>query len=119
MAGGGLGNHYSHGGPAPQSIGCSSCGGTGYKESVETDNIRLRIYWNRKDWIRVADAVVVPNADAQVIGYMADYRKFQRADTIQLISDQTQGDWKFTKISEPVPHGFEKKRYFISYLKRA
>src|SRR5688572_25162626 len=46
-------NVFQHGGPAPfTNAGCTYCGGNGYKEEEVTDTVRLRIYWNKRDWIK-------------------------------------------------------------------
>ncbi len=89
---------------------------TATTESVTTDTIRLRVYWSKKDWIKISN-VVIPDADAMIIGYLSDLPKLRRAETVSIEKDQT--TWTFKLSGEPFPHGFGHNRYFIGYLKRS
>jgi len=110
-------NVYRNGGPAPFNFGgCPLCGGTGYKEIEYTDSIRLRIYWNRADWVKIGN-VHVDNADVMVIGFMSDVTKLIRSIEIKLASSQAEAVYRATLVGQPVPHGFYRNRYFIAYLK--
>lgn len=113
-------NVYKNGGPAPFSFGsCPLCGGNGYKETESTDTIRLRIYWNRKDWIRITDNIGVGDADIMVIGYMSDLPKIKKSIEIILVSDNNESEYRATLSGKPSPWGFGRNRYFIAYLKGA
>jgi hypothetical protein len=113
-------NRYKHGGPAPFSFGyCAICGGEGYKEEERTDTIKMRVYFSVSEDTKVVDGVTTPNVDAQVIGFIYDLPKFNRANEIICNSDlENYSTWKFTRIREAVPHGLRKDRYFMAYLKR-
>jgi hypothetical protein len=112
-------NVYRHGGPAPFNFGrCPMCGGNGYKETEVTAQINLRVYWRNRDWIKVAN-INVPDAEVQIIGYLADLQKVRQAIEIRLVDERTQGDWRMNLAGEPFPHGFGKNKYFIAHLKRA
>ena len=111
-------NVYVHGGPAPFSYSdCPMCGGNGYREEESTDTIRLRIYWERRNWIKVSE-IHVPDAEVQIIGYMSDLKKLRQADSIRLINDVQQATWNMMLACEPFPWGFGKNRYFVAFLKR-
>jgi len=117
MIGGNSSNVYRNGGPAPFTFGnCPLCGGSGYKETETTDTIRLRIYWNRADWIKVG-GINIQDADIMVIGFISDVPKISRAIEILLAKDQQESRYRASLISPPVPHGFGRNRYFIAYLK--
>ncbi len=113
-------NRYKHGGPQPFSFGnCPTCGGKGYKEDEQTDTIKLRVYFSVEEFTEVVDGLYTPNADAQVIGFIHDLPKFNRANEIICHSDlKNYTTWKFSRIREAVPHGFKKDRYFMAFLKR-
>lgn len=112
-------NTYKSGGPAPFSTGnCPLCGGNGLKESISTDTLNLRIYWRRRDWIKIGN-VNIPDAEVQVIGFASDLPKILRATDIELVTGQNYLKQKFQLANEPAMHGFGKNRYFIAYLKRA
>lgn len=109
---------YRHGGPQPFSFGnCPLCGGSGYKEVENTDTIRLRIYWTRKEWLKVANSIGIDDADVMVIGYMSDLPKLQRAIEIKLAKDQNEAEYRCTLAGKPTPWGFGKDRYFAALLK--
>ena len=110
-------NIYAHGGNAPFNFGsCSYCGGNGYKMEETTDTIRLRIYFERRSWIKISE-VNFPNAIAQCIGYASDESKIRRANEIRLINDQTHATIRTVLDGPILPHGFRKRRYFICHLK--
>lgn len=112
-------NVYSHGGPALfGNENCTECGGRGYKESEVTDSIRLRIYWNKKNWI-LGGAGVIGSASVQVIGYISDLPKLIRADSVILVSENHESETTYRISGEPFYHGFGKNRYFVTYLERA
>ena len=116
--GGSSTNSYRHGGPAPFNFGrCPLCGGNGYHEEEITDTIRLRIYWEHRDWIKVS-SVSFPDADVQIIGYLSDLPKLRRANEIILLNPKY-GSWRTVLAGEPFPHGFGKNRYFMGFLKRS
>lgn len=115
-------NVYRHGGPAPFDFGnCPLCGGNGYKEVESYEEIKLRLYWNRKDWLKftTANSVVAADAEVMIIGYMTDLIKINNASYIKLIKEQAYMDYKFVLAGDPYPHGFGKNRYFMGFLKRA
>lgn len=113
-------NRYKHGGPAPFNFGyCPVCGGEGYKEDEEFDSIKMRVYMRSEDFQGGIQGAHAPDADAQVIGFMYDLPKFDRANEIILNTDQENyKTWKFSKSGEAVPHGFKRDRYFMAFLKR-
>jgi hypothetical protein len=113
-------NIYRHGGPMPFNFGgCPLCGGNGYKEVEVTDSIRLRIYWSRADWIRIASSVVAEDAEVMIIGYMSDLPNLRKAAHIILAKDNSEAEYRATVTGKPVPWGFGRNRYFVAYLKGA
>lgn len=113
-------NVYRHGGPAPFNFGdCPLCGGNGYKENETTDTVRLRIYWSRQDWIRIAGSIVSPDAEAMIIGYMSDLNKIRQASHIILAEDNNEEIYRAIITGQPKPWGFGKNRYFVAFVKGA
>ena len=114
-------NRYAHGGPAPFNFGvCPVCGGEGYKEVESSETIKLRVYYEMKSFIKLAGMVEIPDGSVQVIGFLSDQDKIRQSNRIILNSDMegVAGN-VYEKLSEPVPHGFRKNRYFICMLKRS
>ncbi len=113
-------NKYKHGGPQPFSFGnCPTCGGAGFKEDEQTETIKMRVYFRAEEFIEIVPGVNTADSDAQVIGFIYDLPKYERANEIILNVDQANyQNWKFSRIGDAVPHGFKKDRYFMAFLKR-
>ena len=114
-------NRYKHGGPQPFNFGnCPTCSGKGFREDEATENIKLRVYYEKKSWVKIAGGTFnADDSDAQVIGFIHDMPKFDMANEIELDSDLK--DYKtlsYTKAGDSFPHGFKHDRYFISHLRR-
>lgn len=100
-------NVYKHGGPAPFTGSCPLCGGNGYRELESTDTLRLRVYWSRKDWIKISN-IDISQAQVMIIGFKTDINKIERMNEIEL-------NGRYRLLSKPQSHGFG-DRYFIAYL---
>jgi hypothetical protein len=118
--GSGMVNRYLHGGPMPFTFGsCPMCGGAGFKALTQTATIQLRLYFSPKDWRKLGISVNKPESSVVVIGYMSELSKLKRANHLLLVSDiQKYNTWKYQLASEPLPHGFQKDRYFIATLEQ-
>lgn len=110
-------NVYRNGGPAPFQGSCPVCGGNGYREEEVSASIRLRIYHEKKDWIKVSN-ILIPDAEVMVIGYATDLPNVRRANEIRLISEQAGVDQRYQLAAEPFLHGFGHNRYFMAFLRR-
>lgn len=109
---------YRHGGPAPFNFGaCPLCGGNGYSEVETTATIRMRVYWNRRDWSTVISSIIFPDAEAMGIGYMTDLPNLLKAVEIKLVSQQAQTTKRYSLAGQPQPHGFGRNTYFIAFFK--
>lgn len=97
----------------PTTYTCEYCSGTNIIEQSSTTTIRLRIYWEKKNWIKIG-GINFQDADAMVIGYLSDLGKLQNAN--EIIFTQDQNRWSFRLSGKPFPHGFGKNRYFVAYL---
>lgn len=112
---------YKSGGPEPfQNLTtCPYCAGEGTSEVASSEEIRLRVYWRMADWIKIGIPVDVPQATVQVIGYMTDLPKLERAVEIVVVNDMAgYREWKCKRKGEAVPHGIGQDRYFIQFLER-
>jgi len=113
-------NRYQSGGPQPFSFGvCPWCNGDGtISRTTANTTIKLRVYYQRKDWIKLDIPLDVPDGYVQVIGHMYDLDNFMRAQSVILNSDlRSQHEWKFVRAGQPVPHGLGEKRFFVAFMK--
>lgn len=94
--------------------------GTVTIKEVETlTDIKLKVYWDQKQWVGVTDAVQVPDNSIQVIGPMTDLQAVLRAK--ELIVHKGIKDIKemrFTRHGEHIPMGLRHNRYFGMLWKR-
>ena len=100
---------------------CPYCGGRGRLQTEETENIRLRVYFNQKQFIQTAQTqnIVISGDIIQVIGYMVDLPKVQRAKAM-MVDTQVEGykEYTFQPLSTPIPWGFRHAKYFTQLWKR-
>lgn len=110
---------YTSGGP--QSRGTDfPLGYAEYKDVETTEEITLRVYWNPKDWMSVGFQVQIPNNTIQVIGYMSDLPKIEKATKLIVHKGiEGHGPLDFEKESEPYPFGLRQKSYFAMFWKRS
>jgi hypothetical protein len=113
-------NTYKAGGPLSFSNSlCPWCNGEGTKEVEVTESIRLRLYWSRKDWLKLGLNLTLSDGDLMTIGFIADMPKCLQATSIRVITSQAHyGFWDFVLAADPFPHGFGKDKYFIAFWKR-
>jgi len=110
-------NVYRSGGPAPFTGSCPMCGGNGFKEEETTDTLRLRIYWERKFWIKQGN-INLDDAEVMTLGFSSDLTKILRMNEILLVNEQNFIRDRYSLAAPPFMHGFGHNRYFVAYLKR-
>ena len=45
----------------------------------KTEDIKIKVYWNRRDWVKVGGNIVTPDNGIQTIFFATDLPKFQKA----------------------------------------
>ena len=62
-------NTYRSGGAFPFSRGvlCPLCGGKGVKLIESTEEVQMRVYHNRKDWVKIGFEVDIPSSSIQTL----------------------------------------------------
>ena len=89
---------------------------------VETEvltDIKLKVYWDAKQWIGVTKDMVVPDGTIQTIGMMSDLPDVLIAK--ELIVHKGIKDYKemrFQRQGEHIPMGVKQDRYFACFWKR-
>lgn len=114
--------------PNKNSINAHRTGGGGaydvgnktFKEVETITDIKLKVYWDNKQWISITDNIKLPEGSIQTIGLMSDLPKVLKAK--QLIAHKDIKDIKemrFERVGEFVPIGIKQQRYFACFWKRA
>ena len=112
-------NTYKTGGPIvfDGSI-CPYCDGEGYTSLETTENIKLRVYPNRKNWLKIAIPATVKENSIQTIGHLRDMSKCRTAKYITANTDVSgHVVYNFQLAGEPIIHGLDKK-FFIAFWNR-
>lgn len=117
---------YKTGGPYPFDRGmpCPYCGGKGYKAVEATDSITLRIYWDRKNWVKTGSEINIPDMSIQTIAYMTDLEKIEKAKYLIPSYDGIENydpKAKYEKMGISFPQGFKQNntKYVVTFWTRA
>ena len=81
--------------------------------------VKLKVYWDQKNWTGISGNIVVPEGSIQTIGFMTDLPKVLQAKA--LIVHKNIKDFKelrFERMGEHIPMGFGHNRYFGCMWKR-
>tara|TARA_Y100000296_G_scaffold19091_1_gene22813 strand:- start:91 stop:603 length:513 start_codon:yes stop_codon:yes gene_type:complete len=115
---------YQPGGPYPFERGmpCPYCNGKGYKATETTEDITLRVYWNRKYWVDIGIAVDIPDGSIQTISYMTDLPKINKAKFLIPKYDgiEQYEQMKFQRLGSSYPQGFKQNetKYVVTFWGR-
>jgi len=93
-------------------------GSTGFKTVESTEEITLRVYWDKKDFKKFGN-IEVPDGSMMTIGAYSDLEKINRAKALLINTDKTgHSEWRFVKSSEATIHGLD-SNYFMCFWSRA
>jgi hypothetical protein len=106
--------------PEQNSINVHRLNNTNYERSnkiireVEVfTEIKLKVYWNPKEWINVVGDIQVPNNVIQTIGFMKDLPQILKAKALIVHKDiQDYKEMRFERMGEHIPMGLRQTRYF-------
>lgn len=89
------------------------------KEVEVLSDIKLKVYWDTKQWIGVGGNIQIPDGAIQTIGFMTDLPKILQAKA--LIVHKGIKDYKelrFERMGEHTPMGLRQNRYFSCMWRR-
>lgn len=90
------------------------------REIEKTEDIKLKVYWDSKSWIKIGGDMVIPDNAIQTIFFATDLDKIMRAKEIIVhkgIKDMR--EMRYKKFGEPFPMGLRQNRYFGCFWERA
>ena len=83
------------------------------REVEKIEDIKLKVYWDSKSWIKVGGDMVIPDNSIQIIFYATDLDKIMRAKELIVHKDiKDLREMRFKKFGEPFPLGLKQSRYF-------
>jgi hypothetical protein len=89
------------------------------REVEKTEEIKLKVYWDSRAWVKVGDDIVIPDNSIQTIAYMTDLPKILRAKELIVHKDiESYGDIRFKKTGEHYPMGLKQTRYVACFWER-
>ena len=115
---------YKVGGPYPFERGmpCPYCNGKGYKAVETTEDITIRIYWDRKNWIDVGIPIDISDGSIQTIVYMTDLPKINKAKYLIPKYDgiEKYDDMNYERSGMSYPQGFKQNttKYIVTFWSR-
>lgn len=86
------------------------------KEIEVLTDIKLKVYWDPKQWIGVTGAIEVPDNSIQTIGFMSDLPRILEAKA--LIVQKDVKEMRFQRSGEHIPMGLKQSRYFACFWSR-
>ncbi len=115
-------NQYKSGGPVSFTDGtiCPYCNGEGYIITERFDTIRMRAYFNRKDFIKIDIPINANNSTIQTIGFITDMPKLQQC--VEIIVNTGIGNYsqyRYNLAGEILPWGLgQDKQFCVAFWNR-
>lgn len=90
------------------------------KQVDKTENIKLKVYWDSRSFIKPGGNIVVPDNSIQTIFFASDMGKIVRAKELIVHKDiKDKKEMRFQRAGEPFPMGLRQNRYFGCFWERA
>lgn len=83
------------------------------KEIEKIEDIKIKVYFENKDFVKTAGNLVLPDRAIQTIFFATDLPKILKAKELivhKAIKDLK--EYRYTRLGEPFPMGIGKYRYF-------
>ena len=89
------------------------------KEVEVLTDIKLKVYWDEKSWVKITSDLAVPDGSIQTIGFMSDLPQILAAKSLIVHKDiKDYKEMRFERTGEHVPLGLKQNRYFACFWKR-
>lgn len=85
---------------------------------VLTD-IKLKVYWDQKEWIGITDNIQIPDSSIQTIAKMSDLPEILKAKHLLVHKGiKEYKEIRFSRYGEHIPIGIKHERYFACFWNR-
>ena len=89
------------------------------KEVEVLTDIKLKVYWDNKSWIKTTSDISIPDGAIQTIGFMKDLPTILKAKALIIHKDiKDYKELRFERFGEHTPLGLKQTRYFACFWKR-
>lgn len=113
---------YKSGGPFPfNGTICPYCAGVGYNMIQQNpDTIKMRVYFNRKDFLRIEMPITITNSMIQTIGFITDLPKLQKAqEMVANTNVENYSAYRYILAGEILPCGLGPvKNFCVAFWNR-
>jgi hypothetical protein len=83
------------------------------KQVEKTEDIKLKVYWDSRSFVKPGGDIVVPDNSIQTIFFASDIGKIVRAKELIVHKDiKDIKEMRFQRAGEPFPMGLRQNRYF-------
>lgn len=90
------------------------------KEVEVLTDIKLKVYWDFKQFIKTGSDISIPDGSIQTISMFADVPKLMAAKQMIVHKGITDyREYRFVRVGDPIPMGLKQKRYAACFWKRA
>jgi len=90
------------------------------KQVDKTEDIKLKVYWDSRSFIKPGGNIVVLDNSIQTIFFASDMGKIVRAKELIVHKDiKDKKEMRFQRAGEPFPMGLRQNRYFGCFWERA
>lgn len=88
-------------------------GGKSYREVEKLEDIKIKVYWDSRNWTKIGGNIVVPENGIQTIFFAKDLTKILKAkELIVHKSVKDLKEYRFKRSGDPFPMGIGLERYF-------
>jgi len=89
------------------------------KEVEKIEDIKLKVYWDSKSFVKTGGNIVLPANSIQTIFFASDLGKISRAKELIAHKDiKDKKEMRFQRTGEPFPMGLRQNRYFGCFWER-
>ena len=90
-----------------------------YREVETLEDIKLKVYWDNRSFVKVGGNLAVPDNAIQTIGMMTDRQKVLAANFLIVHNGiKDEGSIRFQRSGEYFPMGLKQDRYFGCFWTR-
>lgn len=90
------------------------------KEVEVLTDIKLKVYWDFKQFIKTGSDIAIPDGSIQTISMFTDVPNLMKAKQLIVHKDiKGYREYRFIRHGDPIPMGLKQNRYAACFWKRA
>ena len=90
------------------------------KEVEVLTDIKLKVYWDFKQFVKVGGDIAIPDGSIQTVSMFSDVPALMKAAALIVHKDiKGYREYRFVRFGDPIPMGLKQNRYAACFWKRA